>query len=256
MSNDKFYKILFEPNEYTCWSTNIYGVNTTTVTAYPIKEENFIVINPLYGNRNDGNVTAFRNILCEFDKGSIQEQIHRLKESGLPYSTLVYSGGKSVHAIVSLEYPVSTKEDYKRLVKRIHAKLPGVDTSTSNPSRFTRAPGAIRDGVEQKLLEVKERVPIRKLMDWLGPEEVRIQEERVDRYKTKILSAWSASFLRWGAEEGEWNTQLFKTACEMVRAGYTESEIQEKVYLINKYLDSKDKSTIKSAVNSARKDND
>ncbi len=247
---EKFYNILFEPHEYVCWSYDIYGTKVYgQQTMLQQRGANFFSINPLIGGRLDANVTCFRNILIEFDSIPLREQIIELTLKVVPYSTLVYSGGKSYHAIISLEEPCETREDYDRLVLRIQKKLPDMDTSTKNPSRFSRAPGALRNGVEQTLHGAHKRCSKKDLEEWLGPEEI---VEKPIKLKTeqsyRILRGPTQYFLGFGAPDGTWNRELFLATLDMARASYTRDEIIERLEAITGHLDKKDMSTIKSAM--------
>jgi hypothetical protein len=82
-------------------------------------------------------------------------------EKELPYSAATFSGGKSVHFIVSLETPIDeiTWREWATALIRVM----GADASTKNPSRFTRLPGSIRKSetglIEQALLNLRGRTP-------------------------------------------------------------------------------------------------
>lgn len=272
---EKFYQCLFNVHENVCLG---YSPKDTTVyfdwekyVSFSPPSHNFVCINPLRinfdkeptepwhapnrGRRADCNVIAYRNILCEFDNVSLTEQMRILKESKLPYSTLVFSGGKSFHAIICLEESLPSLEEYKRLAKRVFAKLPGVDRANSNPSRFSRTPGAIREnGQKQDLCEVNGRVKLQTLLDWLGPEIVRTGLTPIE-YKSEkgILRPTTKYFLAFGAEPGSWNVCMFKAACDMTRAQCTEEEIIDKMTAISGHLDSRDRATIKSGIRAARR---
>ncbi len=245
----KFFRVLFEPGESGCFSTSPYGTEVRPLRHYD-SDEQFFVINPMHTRRLDSNVTAYRNILVEFDKLNLDEQRSLIEKSGLPYSTLVYSGGKSLHAIISLQWPLTTKEAYKELVGRIYERLGGkavVDCSTSNPSRFSRTPDAIRDnGKVQTLLEVHERVPNAELLQWLGPAPIKPKVENLITTR-KLLTGRALAFITYGAPEGEWNSALFTASCDLFRSGFTFDEAMAKLEGVTGHLDSRDKATIKSA---------
>lgn len=254
----KFYETLFEPEERTCFSSDCYSTFLHDITPFSFGRS-FFVINPMRFSRADDNVTSFRNILVEFDEGTIESQYEHLTNSGVPYSTLVFSGGKSLHAIISLEWPFTNKEEYKKFAKAIYAKIGNVDTANSNPSRFSRAPGAMRDnGKEQTLLEVHERVPLAELLQWLGPivtnsvtnEANKVQFEN----KGRLLTATANAFLKYGAPDKQWNTRLFMASCDIFRAGYTLEEAELMLAKVTGHLDSKDRSTIKSAQRTINRD--
>lgn len=223
----RFYEVLFDPGEMICKSKDLFETAVSPVHLQDYSKL-FFVINPLKEKRSDANVTSLRNILLEFDSGTISEQQKMLQESGLPYSTLVFSGGKSLHAIISLTEPIATQMYYRSVAKAIYKKFPLADPKVFNPSRFSRAPGAMRDnGIEQALLEVKERVPLTALLAWIGP--IALQnyapEHVSEMLGSRALPVRVSAFLKYGAPEGLRNSTLFINACEMFRAGYNEEEI-------------------------------
>ena len=115
----------------------------------------WIRFNPLDGNgiRND-NVTDYRYALVESDTVSLSQQNAILREMELPIACMVYSGGKSIHAIVRIEAP-----DYSEYRKRVEYLYKAceknglkVDTQNKNPSRLSRLPGVKRNGHKQFLM--------------------------------------------------------------------------------------------------------
>ena len=115
----------------------------------------WIRFNPLDGNgvKND-NVTDFRFALVESDAMSLGKQNAILRQLELPIAALVFSGKKSIHAIVRVEAP-----DYSEYRKRVEylykiCEKNGlkVDTQNKNPSRLSRMPGVIRNGHKQFLI--------------------------------------------------------------------------------------------------------
>lgn len=116
----------------------------------------WIRFNPLDGNgiKND-NVTDFRYALVESDEQDIERQNALIRELELPVACLVYSGGKSLHAIVRIDAP-----DYREYRKRVDflysiCNKNGLmlDTQNKNPSRLSRMPGVMRNGNKQYLLD-------------------------------------------------------------------------------------------------------
>ena len=68
----------------------------------------WIRFNPMDGNGvSDKNVTSFRYALVESDNMPLGKQNAALREMELPIACLVYSGGKSLHAIIKIrpDYP-------------------------------------------------------------------------------------------------------------------------------------------------------
>ena len=78
-----------------------------------------------------------------------QEKLFR--DSGLPITVLIDSGGKSIHAWVRVDAPNRKEWDIRRDI--IYSSIPGLDSKNKNPSRYSRLPGAWRSPTaQQKLL--------------------------------------------------------------------------------------------------------
>ncbi len=116
----------------------------------------WIRFNPLDGKgvKNE-NVTDFRYALVESDSMEIDRQNAILRELELPIAILVYSGKKSLHAIVRVE--ASSYEEYRKRVEFLYGicKKNGlvVDTQNKNPSRLSRMPGIIRNNKKQFIVD-------------------------------------------------------------------------------------------------------
>ena len=116
----------------------------------------WIRFNPLDGKgvKNE-NVTEFRYALVESDTMDMSAQKSIITELELPVAALVYSGKKSLHAIVKID--ASTYEEYKKRVDYLYnvcnkngLKL---DIQNRNPSRLSRMPGVMRNDKKQYLLD-------------------------------------------------------------------------------------------------------
>lgn len=245
MSIIEYYKTLFDPEDKVCWGATKYDTASRPI-RYVEVDEQFVCLNALKGTRADANVTKFRNILIEFDKTSLEQQLADVRQ--IPYSTLVFSGSKSHHAVISLEDPIPDETTYRRVVATLYERIKTYqpDTSAINPSRFTRAPEAYRAGnVVQSLLEVKGRVKNADFFAWLGPLKPEPKLKPVVR-GTRILPISAVMFLKHGVAENR-NRAVFKNACIMLRAGYS---IDECISLCSEAVDLSFKelrATIKSA---------
>lgn len=117
----------------------------------------WIRFNPLDGSgvKND-NVTEFRYALVECDNMEPAQQRRIIEEMKLPVAALVYSGKKSIHAIVHIDG--ANREEYRRRVEYLYSVCQNAglsaDTANKNPSRLSRMPGVIRNGKRQELLAV------------------------------------------------------------------------------------------------------
>lgn len=116
----------------------------------------WIRFNPLDGNGvKNVNVTDFRYALVESDNTDISTQNSLIRELELPVAALVYSGGKSVHAIVRVD--ATNADEYRKRVEYLYkvCKKNGlaVDEQNKNASRLSRMPGVMRNGKKQYLLD-------------------------------------------------------------------------------------------------------
>ena len=112
--------------------------------------------NPLDGNGvNNENVTDFRYALVESDNMDLEAQNGLIRQLNLPVAALVYSGGKSVHAIVRIE--ADDKKEYQERVNYLYdiCKKNGmvIDTQNRNPSRLSRMPGCERGSKKQFVID-------------------------------------------------------------------------------------------------------
>ena len=123
---------------------------------YNPKAGAWIRFNPLDGQgvKNE-NVTDYRYALVESDHMELEKQNALIRELELPVACLVYSGGKSIHAIVRIE--ADTYEEYRRRVDYLYniCRKNGLllDSQNRNPSRLSRMPGVLRGEKKQYLME-------------------------------------------------------------------------------------------------------
>ena len=115
----------------------------------------WIRFNPLDGNGvKNANVTEYRYALVESDSMELEQQHAMIRELELPVACMVYSGGKSVHAIVKIE--AVNYDEYRKRVDYLYAVLQKngmqVDIQNKNPSRLSRMPGVMRNGHKQFLM--------------------------------------------------------------------------------------------------------
>lgn len=191
---DNFYDLLFDPEDHTCFGETL---KSTRVNHYKLpygRSRRWFTINALHPTedlnptepyhdkskprRADRNIIKWRNIMIEMDSCSIPEQKVYIKESKMPYSTCVYSGGKSLHFVVALETPLQSEEEYRcwwKAINKIMANLGAkLDPSTVNPSSFSRCPNAFREdkGQTQHLLKVNARIKNQVMLDWFASQGV------------------------------------------------------------------------------------
>lgn len=116
----------------------------------------WIRFNPLDGKgvKNE-NVSDFRYALVESDTMDIEKQNAIMRELDLPIAVMVYSGGKSIHAIVRID--AANYDEYRKRVDYLYnvCKKNGlnIDNQNRNPSRLSRMPGVERNEKKQFIID-------------------------------------------------------------------------------------------------------
>jgi hypothetical protein len=192
----KILETLFRPNDrvYVCGTLQTDNAGTrytvpqvsqaSKLSSIITAEHRQFCINPLtIENKNEKgaksiraavNVAAYRNFLLESDTLPLQLQYDLLPTicQKFPITAVIYSGGKSLHYIISLQddlkcgQPGSDKANdmYKMywkgleqaLTAEIRSAVPGTnnafDSSTKDVIKLARIPEAMRGSVKQKLV--------------------------------------------------------------------------------------------------------
>jgi RecA-family ATPase len=152
----------------------------------PEREGIFVRINPFKPNLysgSDNDVSAFRHVLVEFDDLPKAEQEQRLRDSGLPITVLIDSGGKSIHGWVRVDAPSRKEWDARRDL--IYSAIPGIDAKNKNPSRYSRLPGAWRSPTSQQRL-LATRLGAASWEDWLTNRETDDDQSTIVTVKDLI----------------------------------------------------------------------
>ncbi|MCX8511328.1 MAG: hypothetical protein ORN83_06175, partial [Chthoniobacteraceae bacterium] len=164
----------FEPREEVGWvaTTNNGKTPTGGGTTYgrdwlvgerenilnPNGHGLYIRVNPM---QHDGtkaeHVAAYRHTLIESDDASLELQWAAAIASGLPISSVVFSGGKSLHLLVKVDAGDDLAEFNRRgaLAKQALERYEGYKAdATQDPARLTRLGGGRRGEKTQDLLAV------------------------------------------------------------------------------------------------------
>lgn len=207
-SSTLFLQKLFLPGEGVCLAATEKGTTVKTreeciADIFDHGPTQFVCLNPLdplvdrdptkdwhradRPRRADANVTELRNFLIEMDKIELVNQcklIHALK---VPYRTMTYSGGKSIHVVISLKDPLTSTTLYTEVFHALNAIFPTLDPSCKNPSRLTRLAGAIRPdtGKEQEVVDMGPAISQETLFNWLAKFQDKI--EAWDRNKKAAI---------------------------------------------------------------------
>lgn len=116
----------------------------------------WIRFNPLDGKGvTNKNVTDYRYALVESDSMPLERQNAVIRELELPVAVMVYTGGKSIHAIVKIDAP--NYDEYRKRVDYLYSVCRknglDIDKSCRNPSRLSRMPGVMRNGKKQYIID-------------------------------------------------------------------------------------------------------
>lgn len=116
----------------------------------------WIRFNPLNGEgvRNT-DIASFKYALVESDSLDIGKQLSIIHQLELPVAAVVYSGSKSIHAIVKVD--ASDNKEYRERVSYLYKICDKngleVDGQNKNPSRLSRMPGCVRGEHKQFIIE-------------------------------------------------------------------------------------------------------
>jgi hypothetical protein len=207
------------------------------VPARKVECEHLILVslNPIKGFRNDKNCYTFRNFLIELDNYDRDLQIGYIKKLGIPYSSIVWSGSKSAHVLISLSEDLTNEKIYRDIYKWMLNIASLSDQALGNPSRSIRIPGAIRPetGKEQELIEMGGRISHKELFDWLNQYEHLRPKAREKKVLTgqgdfDRLSPWARWQLKKGIQFAKGrNATWYALAVDFAKAGYTEDQTTE-----------------------------
>ena len=250
MSRKDFIEALFDIDDLVAWGKN------DAYCAYPKSpwpemlhtDAVKFCINPLKGKRNGKNVTHINSLLFEMDKdinGRVippKEQLCMFEESGLPFTTMTWSGTKSMHVIVRLEKPVPEKW-FRPLWKAIARVLVNqglpIDPATMKIPQISRLPLSYRGGKLQRLIRVNERVKYLALVEWIKANGETIRLPKKSNSKPLVVntnysaeSKWQFAYRSCAKFNGEYRTYamtgnhmwLFEFGKQCLRAGLTLDE--------------------------------
>jgi hypothetical protein len=148
----------------------------------------FVRVNPMnVGGALDNDVSAFRHVLLEFDKISVEEQWNLITQSKIPCTAVIHSGNKSLHAWVKIG--AKDRNEYNDRVNVLFDHFdPYIERDENgtykdrvkanrNPSRFSRLPGMVRGERRQELIALHTGLP--SFGEWL----VQSQSEQLPQSK-------------------------------------------------------------------------
>ena len=163
-SKETYLYKLFKPGEYI----NLVTSPKTDVEASDDweREAIWVCCNPFVPGEHrrspvSERLAEFRNFVLEFDDITVEEQLELIEGFDIPYATVVFSGNKSLHVVISLTHSIQLDE-YRDICYRLKQTFPEADSSCLEPARLTRVPTK-----GQPLLAVGKMITPDDLYTWL-----------------------------------------------------------------------------------------
>ena len=169
-------------------------------------------INPIIKWRDTQNVVeaGLYSMLFEMDETPDGKRIPRdtqislFRSSGLPYSTMTWSGTKSVHVIVRMEEPIP-QALFVPLWQAIERVLTNygcsIDPATMKIPQISRMPESIREnGQKQDLIDVRKRITRSELGQWL-----KENGETIQKPEPPKPNNWTAGSNESIEDQEKWN---------------------------------------------------
>ena len=173
----KFYETLFDSHEPIA-----FGKDDSTANKPTLNRESFVMgdaekfcINPVWDWRVTENICV-TSLLFECDDETItpKDQAKLFFKSGLPFTTMVASGGKSIHVILRFTMPFSTEKKWSlawwEAISRVLLQYGiATDKRAALVTQLSRVPGTIREktGKPQTLITIRNRVSHSEVLQWL-----------------------------------------------------------------------------------------
>lgn len=224
---ETYASLLFNREEWVNWVVDRYSETLTYPRLGAPEGARWACVNPLQedSTRAQGNVIAYRNFVLEIDNMDYEEQLTYVNRQGVPVTTAVFSGNKSIHFVLALDEDVG-KEDYARYCKLIAKALPSLDSSCLEPSRLTRCPA---EG--QPMLYHRGRVPRLELDCWLEAKglslagEQRPQPLEYTPLKAGRLTMKTINFIGGRLNTEEMHQASLHATKNMLESGFSEADV-------------------------------
>ncbi len=210
----KFIDALFDPHEPIA-----FGKDDSTANKPTLDRNEFIdsdaekfCINPVWDWRVTENI-CITSLLFEVDEKGLtpKEQAKLFLKSGLPFTTMVYSGGKSIHVILRFKHLFQSKawsyQWWYAIARVLEKKGIIADPAARLVTQLSRVPCTIREGTgkEQTLITIRDRVSHSEVLQWIQSngdmvrqppkpkkiEPLDIHIEMDDEQKWRIANKWT-----------------------------------------------------------------
>jgi hypothetical protein len=240
----KFLNLFFNEGEQICFSANKYAYPSESQSNLNEEATVLVAINPIEGQRNDENVTAYRTFMIELDDMSLENQLNYVKLMEFPYSYCCFSGNKSLHFAIVLDHDIPSDTIYRHTYQWILNIMEQADQNTKNPSRSVRFPGVIRPdtGKEQRVVHMGERISLETLSKWLNkhphkaPAPLIRKKGRSTKANIKGIKPWAKEALKEGVHnmDGSRNKTWMSLGCELALNGFN---LDDTIYYLGNYFE-------------------
>jgi hypothetical protein len=240
----QFLDLFFNPGEKICFSANKFAYPSEPQQNLNEDRTVLVAINPVDGQRNDDNVTAYRTFMIECDDMDVENQLGYVKRMKFPYSYCCFSGSKSLHFALVLDHDIPSEHIYRHTYQWILNIMKQADQKTKNPSRCIRFPGVTRPetGEEQKLIHMGTRISLDELGKWLNkhPHEAPKPLVRKPRNtgipKIEGIKGWAKKALKEGVHnmEGSRNQTWMAIGCEFALNGFN---LDDTIYYLESFFE-------------------
>lgn len=183
----KFLTALFDDGDKVAWGDGPKTCNKPIdpIPGFLTTDAQMFAINPFNKWRDSNNTENVKCLLFEVDDKNVtpDEQKELFLKSGMPFTTMVKSGGKSVHVIIRFTEPLEKdmREPWWYAVEKV-LKTYGLkcDPMARLLTQISRVPLSIRKntGELQELVTIQERVSQDELREWLLKHGVEVKKPK------------------------------------------------------------------------------
>lgn len=224
-SREDFINALFDDNEGTG-----YGDTNNQVCHYKTKQQflddttcELFSVNPFNQWKVTDNMKNV-SLLFEVDKKiGTKEQIRLFLKSGMPFTTMTYSGGKSIHCIIRFNRSFKDSQWSYAWWYAIDKVLKQYGIESDDKARLvtqiSRVPDVIRNDSNKKqtLIYVRDRVDQEEMYQWIQKHGVDIEVPKPRVTKPYIPDSnstisdkekWKAAYNMYKSKHGDYNPSL------------------------------------------------
>lgn len=224
-NREAFVNALFDQNETTGFG------DAMNACCYPKTTDEFKLdttsevfsVNPFNDWRKGANM-KITSLLFEVDeKINTKEQVKLFLSSGIPFTTMTFSGGKSVHVIIRFTRSFKNTEwSYAwwfAIAKVLKQYGINADDKARLATQISRVPGVIRNNTNKKQtgIYVSDRVDQQEMLDWIQKHGVEIEIPKPRETRPYISGAnntssdkekFAAAYRMYKSKHGEYDPSL------------------------------------------------